>query len=199
MHIIQFCKMRIGANFTVDNLSKSLGFIVAIVTVLAGITQIAQYFKLETSLRKSEENPVIAQTGTLPTNPTPTRQSFLSETNSEKQEFSSEYKPKHSVSFDCSKARFTIEKIICTEENAAHADLSLDAVYTKIMKKIPPEERKVLRTSQTAWIVRRRTDCAGQYRDFSKVSNEIRHKIANCVVDHNEKRTDQLNEYARTR
>jgi uncharacterized protein YecT (DUF1311 family) len=48
---------------------------------------------------------------------------------------------------------------ICGLIDAKQADLELDAVYKKLMKKIHPGGRAKLRAAQNAWIVYRKKQC----------------------------------------
>ena len=61
-------------------------------------------------------------------------------------------------SFDCAKASHEIEELICTNDELAELDVSLDKLYNTVLKNTPAQAQKRLKAEQSGW-VKGRNDC----------------------------------------
>ena len=61
-------------------------------------------------------------------------------------------------SFNCSKATHEIEKLICSDDELAALDVSLNDLYKVVMKNTPAAAQKRLKAEQSGW-VKGRNDC----------------------------------------
>ncbi len=84
----------------------------------------------------------------------------------------------YSASFDCTKAKSTVEKAICTDTELSKLDEDLSKVYKDALKEHPVEN--YVKTRQRAWIK------TNSYCDKSK--------LVNCLKENYKGRIKQLNE-----
>jgi uncharacterized protein len=82
------------------------------------------------------------------------------------------------ASFDCTKAKSPVEKVICTDTELSKLDEDLSKVYKDALKEHPVEN--YVKTRQRAWIK------TNSYCDKSK--------LANCLKENYKGRIKQLNE-----
>ena len=76
--------------------------------------------------------------------------------------------------FDCRKAYYADEKLVCREHQLAVLDEQLNAVFRGAMSSLPPGQRKVLEKERTVWILARRR-CGV---DYGCVEQKYRTRIA---------------------
>ena len=61
-------------------------------------------------------------------------------------------------SFNCSKASHEIEKLICSDDELAALDVSLNDLYKAVLKNTPAAAQKRLKSEQIGWS-KGRNDC----------------------------------------
>ncbi|MCE5318087.1 MAG: lysozyme inhibitor LprI family protein [Parachlamydia sp.] len=85
------------------------------------------------------------------------------------------------ASFDCKKARTSIEKCICSDRELSYADSWLTGIYLERLKFLSEKEKKDLKTEQIAWLKNR-----------DKACNQSKN-IKACLIKMYEERTKELN------
>jgi uncharacterized protein len=65
-------------------------------------------------------------------------------------------------SFDCRKAHYPDEMVICDDRGLSMLDESLAAVFTRNMNLLPPRERRALAREEEGWVIARR-QCGYDY------------------------------------
>jgi len=73
---------------------------------------------------------------------------------------------------DCGKARTLAEKTICAHPQALEADEKMARAYFALREKLSPKGRKILLTSQRAWLKWRDFSCASEWHCYADKSRE---------------------------
>ena len=63
------------------------------------------------------------------------------------------------ASFDCQKARSSVEKQICHSSELARLDVQLNHLYWKFFNQLPVDKKSIARQMQRNWIIHRERDC----------------------------------------
>ena len=63
------------------------------------------------------------------------------------------------ASFDCQKARTSVEKQICHSSELARLDVQLNRLYWKFFNQLPADKKSIARQMQRNWIIHRERDC----------------------------------------
>lgn len=67
--------------------------------------------------------------------------------------------PLHGASFDCTRAKTTLEKTICGNAELDRADSRLGRAYQQLLRTLPVEARRRTRMDQRAWLPMREVHC----------------------------------------
>jgi uncharacterized protein len=83
------------------------------------------------------------------------------------------------ASFDCTKARSSMEKLICSDAELSALDENLTINYTAAKDKLSPNAAKVFTTGQLSWLRFHSTYCFVSY-DASKADSV---QAKRCLVE----------------
>lgn len=61
--------------------------------------------------------------------------------------------------FDCDKATTPVEITICQDERIAAGDREMNRLYRDLLKTLPAEQTRTLRSTQRAWLTKRNRNC----------------------------------------
>ncbi len=93
------------------------------------------------------------------------------------------------ASFECSKAKLVIEKLVCSDKELANEDINLLNSYRKAKKILPKSEAKKLLHSQRKWLKSRKEICHIPKR-YKPKGNE---KVIGCLIGIYRDRNRELN------
>jgi uncharacterized protein len=79
--------------------------------------------------------------------------------------------------FDCTKARGTVERLVCSDAALAALDRKMSSVFAGAMKNLPAPEKKIQRTLQRGWI-KGRNECWKSDDKRACVTEAYRTRIA---------------------
>ena len=79
-------------------------------------------------------------------------------------------------SFNCSKATHEIEKLICSDDELAALDVSLNDLYKAVLKNTPAAAQKRLKTEQIGWS-KGKNDCWKEDDKRTCVKGEYERRI----------------------
>src|SRR5688572_26323260 len=76
--------------------------------------------------------------------------------------------------FDCRRAHFPDEKLVCQEPALALLDEQLNAIFRRVMGRLSPQERVSLDQEETGWVLTRRR-CG---RSYACIEQQYRRRLA---------------------
>ncbi len=84
--------------------------------------------------------------------------------------------PAPRASFDCAKARTTLENAVCTDDALGRADIVLDRAYRPLLREMPPEKRALLIKKQKAWCAQVEKKCGASTDPLTAATRECARK-----------------------
>jgi len=96
-----------------------------------------------------------------------------------------EFRPRTQPAFDCEQAEGQVEVLICTDPDLAARDRELDALFQRVLQRIPAAQRADLRAQQRGWI-KGRNDCWKSEAVAACVAEEYARRVsalALCLSD----------------
>ncbi|MGA2085278.1 MAG: lysozyme inhibitor LprI family protein [Terracidiphilus sp.] len=88
----------------------------------------------------------------------------------------------HAASFDCSKARTSIEKAICSSPELSAADDKLAQAYHVALTKVP-EAAMLVREAQRKWLLSAEQKCSHMDTNYSISHANPNYSISDCLFD----------------
>ena len=105
------------------------------------------------------------------------------------------FAPDLTTAKDCSRLNTQTDMNLCEGENFKQADVQLNAVYAKLMKKISAAGQTKLREAQKSWIAYRDAQCA--FDTLGTIDGSIHSMVAaQCLADLTEQQTKRLQHQA---
>lgn len=103
------------------------------------------------------------------------------------------YIPVYKTGFDCTLASRNHEKVICTHQIAAIADVKLNTAFTTIMNKLDENGKIDLKYRQGQWATKVRGTSCPNY-EYGGMSDGQHDEVGNCLANISNLRTTALYE-----
>ena len=101
------------------------------------------------------------------------------------------FAPYLAMAKDCSRLNTQTDMNLCEGDNFKQADIQLNAVYAKLMKKISAAGQIKLREAQKSWIAYRDAQC--DFETLGTIDGSIHSMVAaQCLADLTEQQTKRL-------